>query len=224
MSDTYAQSKLLVSKRELTNQERELIVRFKQKSSRNSPEFFRANAMDNKESLELSLDPDLSQQDSKDLMNAHLLASTGNANNILSLRSLTSLAKACIPKDFKGSQLADELNGLALSMQTLGPQDEYEGQLVSQLVLLHEHALQLLGKAMRTERIDFANVYLNGASKLLCRHHETLETLLKYRRKGEQRVHVEHVHVHDGGQAIVGSVTTGGGRKPKIEEGPHAKV
>lgn len=81
-----------------------------------------------------------------------------------------------------------------------------------------------LGRAHRTERVDFANVYLNGASKLLTRHHETLEALLKYRRKGEQRVHVEHVHVHGGGQAIVGNVTTGGGLNNKVEEGPHAKV
>lgn len=68
------------------------------------------------------------------------------------------------------------------------------------------------------------NVYLNGASKLLTRHHETLDALLKYRRKGEQRVHVEHVHIHGGGQAIVGNVTTGGGFNKKFEEGPHAKV
>jgi hypothetical protein len=52
-------------------------------------------------------------------------------------------------------------------------------------------------------------MYLNGASKLLTRHHETLEALLTYRRKEEQRVHVEHVHLHDGGQAIVGNVRLG---------------
>ena len=32
------------------------------------------------------------------------------------------------------------------------------------------------------------------------------EVLLKYRRRGEQRVHVEHVHVHNGGKAIVGNI------------------
>jgi hypothetical protein len=66
-----------------------------------------------------------------------------------------------------------------------------------------EHAMDWLARAKRTERVDFSNVYLNGASKLLTRHHETLDALLKYRRKGEQRVQ-EHVHVYDGGQAIVG--------------------
>ena len=41
--------------------------------------------------------------------------------------------------------------------------------------------------------------------------------------RGEQRVHVEHVHVNEGGRAIVGNVGQGGsGLKQKVEEGPHA--
>jgi hypothetical protein len=32
----------------------------------------------------------------------------------------------------------------------------------------------------------------------------------KHRRKGQQTVTVEHVHVHEGGQAIVGTVTQRG--------------
>ena len=38
-----------------------------------------------------------------------------------------------------------------------------------------------------------------------------LEALNRHRGKGHQKVTVEHVHVHQGGQAIVGSVETGGG-------------
>ncbi|OJU81613.1 MAG: hypothetical protein BGO10_08375 [Chlamydia sp. 32-24] len=129
-----------------------------------------------------------------------------------------------MPTKAKGKELARQLNGLAQAMQALAPQDEYEGQLIAQLIVLHEQAMDWLGRAIRTERVDFANVYLNGASKLLTRHHETLDMLLKYRRKGEQRVHVEHVHVYGGGQAIVGNVSTGDRMNKKTEEGPHAKV
>ena len=39
-----------------------------------------------------------------------------------------------------------------------------------------------------------------------------------------QKVTVEHVHVHQGGQAIVGSVQTGVGAQPKLEEQPDAKT
>jgi hypothetical protein len=54
----------------------------------------------------------------------------------------------------------------------------------------------------------------------------TFATLLEARRrgKGQQKVTVEHVHVHAGGQAVVGTVETpGGGDTRKPEDQPHAK-
>src|SRR5258707_9801856 len=42
------------------------------------------------------------------------------------------------------------------------------------------------------------------------------------RGKGQQKVTVEHVHVHAGGQAIVGAITPGGGGKEKSDEQAHA--
>ena len=51
-----------------------------------------------------------------------------------------------------------------------------------------------------------------------------MEALQRYRGKGQQKVTVEHVHVHSGGQAVVGMVgAPGGGVRPKPEEQPHAK-
>ena len=37
-----------------------------------------------------------------------------------------------------------------------------------------------------------------------------MEALKRYRSTGEQKVTVQHVTVNDGGQAVVGTVTTGG--------------
>jgi hypothetical protein len=48
-----------------------------------------------------------------------------------------------------------------------------------------------------------------------------LEALNRHRGKGQQKVTVEHVHVHEGGQAIVGNVE-GGGMRTKSEDQPHA--
>jgi len=45
-----------------------------------------------------------------------------------------------------------------------------------------------------------------------------VEALQRYRGKGQQKVTVEHVHVHSRGQAIVGTVHPGGGGKKKSEE------
>ncbi len=154
-----------------------------------------------------------------------LQKATGSENDIIARVELSSSVGAAIP--FGKHKIEDTLdfsNSIALTMEALAPQDEIEGHLVSQLAVLQQHSMYWLAKAVNTERVDFANVYLNGASKMLARHHETIETLMRYRRRGEQRVHVEHVHVHEGGQAIVGNVNTGGGSNQKAGEGPHAKV
>ena len=70
------------------------------------------------------------------------------------------------------------------------------------------------------------------AAKLLKAFAGHAELLNKLKRGGEQTVRVEHVHVHSGGQAIVGNVATGangstgtGGRGvEKNGNQPHAKA
>ena len=52
-----------------------------------------------------------------------------------------------------------------------------------------------------------------------------MSALKEYRSKGEQKMTVQHVHVAEGGQAIVGNVSTpaqGGGMRGKDGEQPHA--
>lgn len=44
---------------------------------------------------------------------------------------------------------------------------------------------------------------------------------MKYKRKGEQRVVVQHVNVNEGGKAMVGNFQTGVMEAKKIDEVPH---
>ena len=200
-----------VIKRSLTVHEQIAIAKVKQKSSVNSGPIFCTSETDGRQTLELALSENLEHQEAVDLLDSRIMEATGAANSIVGMKILTDVAKAIVPSKINAKEFGKQLNRIAQSMQALAPQDEYEGQLVAQLIVLHEHAMEWLRRSMDTERVNFANVYFNGASKLLTRHHETLEALLKYRRKGEQRVHVEHVHIHDGAQAIVGTITTGVG-------------
>jgi hypothetical protein len=48
-----------------------------------------------------------------------------------------------------------------------------------------------------------------SANKLSRTHATLLEALNRHRGKGQQKVTVEHVHVHQGGQAIIGNVEGG---------------
>lgn len=61
---------------------------------------------------------------------------------------------------------------------------------------------------------------LGAANKLSRTFSQLVETLNRHRGKGHQKVTVEHVHVHAGGQAVVGTV--GVGASPKLEEQSHA--
>ena len=67
-------------------------------------------------------------------------------------------------------------------------------------------------------------IYGNMALKLMRTYTAQVEALAKLRRGGNQTVRVEHVHVHSGGQAIVGNVTHpgGGGGANKRADRPHA--
>jgi hypothetical protein len=65
---------------------------------------------------------------------------------------------------------------------------------------------------------------LAQANKLSRTYATLLEALNRHRGKGQQKVTVEHVHVHPGGQAVVGVVEpAGGGDRAKPEDQPHAR-
>ena len=54
-------------------------------------------------------------------------------------------------------------------------------------------------------------MHLKHAQKLMALYAQQVAALDKHRGKGQQKVTVEHVNVHSGGQAIVGHVETGKG-------------
>jgi hypothetical protein len=107
----------------------------------------------------------------------------------------------------------------------MGPKDEIEGMLAAQLIAAHNASMECYRRAMLGEQtFDGHRENLNQANKL-CRTYATLvDALNRHRGKGQQKVTVEHVHVHAGGQAVVGVVEPpGGGDQSKSEDQAHAK-
>jgi hypothetical protein len=102
------------------------------------------------------------------------------------------------------------------------PKDELESMLAAQLLASHNAAIECYRRAMISEQtFEGRKENLNQANKLSRTHATLLEALNRHRGKGQQKVTVEHVHVHNGGQAIVGNVE-GGGMRTKTENQPHA--
>ena len=75
---------------------------------------------------------------------------------------------------------------------------------------------------IREQTFEGRRENLSQANKLSRTYATLLEALNRHRGKGQQKVTVEHVHVHSGGQAIVGSVEAGGGVAPKSKDQAHA--
>lgn len=103
-----------------------------------------------------------------------------------------------------------EINFMWETVKGLKPQDEAEAMLATQMAAIHLATMTYARRLQKAEFLpqsDHAGRTLNRLARTFTTQ---METLKRYRRGGEQKVTVEHVHVHDGGQAIVGSVTKGG--------------
>jgi hypothetical protein len=89
----------------------------------------------------------------------------------------------------------------------IGAKDEIEGMIAAQLIAAHSSAMECYRRAMiREQTFEGRREALTQANKLSRTYAALLDALNRHRGKGQQKVTVEHVHVHSGGQAIVGPV------------------
>lgn len=116
----------------------------------------------------------------------------------------------------------DQQSAILAFLAGVNPQDVTEGMMAAQLYASHAASMECYRRAMLPgQSIEGKQINLTLAAKLTKANATQVEALKKYRSKGEQKVVVEHVHVHAGGQAIVGQVTPGGSSK-NLEAQPHA--
>jgi hypothetical protein len=84
--------------------------------------------------------------------------------------------------------------------------------MAAQLIAAHNSAMEFYRRAMIGEQtFEARRENLSQANKLSRTFATLLEALNRHRGKGQQKVTVEHVHVHAGGQAVVGMVENPGG-------------
>jgi hypothetical protein len=120
-------------------------------------------------------------------------------------------------------QVKRKRDGIIDALIGTKPRDEIEGMIAAQLFACHNASLECFRRAMlREQTSEGRRENLSQANKLSRTFATLVEALNRHRGKGQQKVTVEHVHVHRGGQAIVGNVEAGGGVAPKSEDQPHA--
>ena len=99
-----------------------------------------------------------------------------------------------------------KLNAALAVIDGIGPENEIEAMLASEMAVTHALIMKLIGRARLSSHDAQLENAGNMAIKLMRTFTAQTEALAKLRRGGEQTVRVEHVHIHPGSQAIVGNV------------------
>ena len=105
------------------------------------------------------------------------------------------------------------------------PRDQIEAMLAAQMAAVHMASMTFARRLAHVENIPQQDSAERAFNKLARTFAAQVSALKEYRSKGEQKMTVQHVHVAEGGQAIVGNVnapTEGGGAREKNGEQPHA--
>ena len=118
----------------------------------------------------------------------------------------------------------DGLNFMVSVVNGIAPRDQIEAMLAAQMAAVHMATMTFARRLNQSDTILQQDSAERAFNKLARTFTTQMEALKRYRTGGQQKVTVEHVTVNAGGQAIVGTVETGGGVANKSEGQPHAKA
>jgi FKBP-type peptidyl-prolyl cis-trans isomerase len=155
------------------------------------------------------IDNDLKIQETEsqkiiDTLLEHIGMAGGSKSKQFGEMILTQLASSC----YLNKDLEDIVANVTTDIKGIHPQDHIEGMLATQMIATHYAAMKSFSRAAQASSPESRHENLNAANKLTRSFTTQMEALNRHRGKGQQKVTVEHVHVHSGGQAIVGSVTS----------------
>ena len=110
-------------------------------------------------------------------------------------------------------KLLDAATNLVLALlHRIGPRDELEAMLASQMIVAHVAAMDASRRALHVEQTAGGRAaYLGLMRKLMTLFTAQMDALNRHRGKGTtQKIVIERVLVAPGAQAIVGAVANGG--------------
>ncbi len=117
------------------------------------------------------------------------------------------------------------INFMLAVVKGIEPRDQIEAMLASQMAAVHNATMTFARRLAHVDNIPQQDSAQNAFNKLARTFAAQVEALKRYRSGGEQKMTVQHVHVAEGGQAIVGNVSApapGVGANGKAKEQPHA--
>ncbi|MBL9050148.1 MAG: hypothetical protein JNK19_08565 [Tabrizicola sp.] len=105
----------------------------------------------------------------------------------------------------------EEATNFALAfVDAMHPRDAAEALLLTQMASVHMATMMLARRLNHVENLPQQDSAERAYNKLARSYAVQMDTLKRYRSKGQQVVRVERVTVENGAQAVVGNVTHGG--------------
>jgi len=123
---------------------------------------------------------------------------------------------AGIIRDLSGSGVKngepdlERLNFALSIVKGIKPRNELESTLATQMAAIHIATMHMSAVVANCKTVPTLEVAERSLNRLARTFAAQVDTLKRLRSKGEQRVYVERVNVHRGGQAVVGNVGRGG--------------
>ena len=145
---------------------------------------------------------------------------SGEWDRILKATGNTTVSNGLISQAAKlgshGNRIDPEATDFALGfVDSMQPEDAVEALLLTQMAATHQAVMMLSRHLNHVETIPQKNCAEKALNKTARTFAAQMDTIKRYRSKGQQVVRVERVTVEEGGQAIVGNVTGGRGREEK---------
>jgi hypothetical protein len=127
-----------------------------------------------------------------------------------------SLSQLQAAAQLPSGEISETATNAALALiEGAAPRNEIEGALAVQMACTHAATMSVLARFRGGGGSERRVVALTTAAARLMRAYAAqVETLRRLRHGGDQYVRVEHVHVNDGGQAVIGNVKTAGSDIP----------
>ena len=203
-------------KKEYTDEEKARLAKHKERAKR-KPVKLKAVKSDSDNSTIALQDPD------DPLLHVKWSEALGTTDTDLQCHLLNQVAqtfRGVVSSDGADNEASTAAaNNVMAILNGIQPQDELEGMLAVQMIGVHNMAMGTLKRAMLSDQtFEGKQVNVNQATKMLRTFMAQMEVLKRYRTGGQQKMIVEHVHVNEGGQAIVGTVNQGGRKNDKKRE------
>lgn len=100
-------------------------------------------------------------------------------------------------------------------VDSMKPRDATETLLLTQMATIHQATMMMAGRLNHVDNIPQQDSAERALNKLGRTFTSQMDTLKRYRSKGQQTVRVERVTVQGGGQAVVGNIEPA---KPRADQ------